>query len=185
MTEEIPESLQQIAAMFRGNKTDAEMEAWRFIRGACRDGSHCADCRKAFDPSEPLWRVRKNMGRGYMIVPVCFTCFKATYVPAWGQGKKYYVYNVRQYLRRSEECEGCGRPVHDPWPTPPNKERVFCCGDCQHKAELRSHRRGRAEARSGRQCDECGEVYDPTRSDGKFCGPACKQKAYRKRRPLK
>jgi hypothetical protein len=185
MTEEsIPAAL----AALRGNKTDAELEAWRFMRATCRNGAHCADCRKELTPDEPLWRVRKNIGRGFvsmhrhMIVPVCSACFKATYIPIWSHGEPYHVYRVRQYSRTPKECEGCGRSVHDPWMRAVGKKkRVFCCENCQRKAELRSHRQARANARNGRQCEECGETFEPTRSDAKFCGGACKQKAYRKR----
>jgi hypothetical protein len=40
----------------------------------------------------------------------------------------------------------------------------------------------RAEARGAtRVCAECGETFEPTRADAKFCSGGCKQKAYRKR----
>jgi hypothetical protein len=39
----------------------------------------------------------------------------------------------------------------------------------------------RADRRGMRICQECRESFEPKRADAAFCGPACKQRAYRQR----
>lgn len=100
----------------------------------------------------------------------------------------------RKWLK-PEPCAYCDRPVANdretanPWrftrdwqgwdeerpPTP----RTFCSENCR-----RAFQRAKARAKRGtpeRDCEGCGERFTPTRSDARYCSPACKQRAYRGR----
>lgn len=52
------------------------------------------------------------------------------------------------------------------------------CDRCRQRAYRM--RRRRRQAGSDRQCT-CGAVFTPSRSDGRYCSNACRQRAYRKR----
>ena len=77
-----------------------------------------------------------------------------------------------------EPCEGCGRPVY----TEDDRRvrwRILCSDKCKQQVQVR-------EARELRRldpipCELCAEVFEPSRSDARFCSVACKQKAYRRR----
>ena len=56
--------------------------------------------------------------------------------------------------------------------------------DVRHKGGPVFHRRDQGEvipSRRTRVCEQCGKRYEPQRSSSRFCSPACKQRAYRKR----
>jgi hypothetical protein len=54
--------------------------------------------------------------------------------------------------------------------------------DARHTSGPVFHGRDRAEIPVLRKiCEQCGKAYDPERSSSRFCSPACKQGAYRKR----
>ena len=62
----------------------------------------------------------------------------------------------------------------------------FLCTDCA-KAQMRENRnrrlRFKREAERGdRDCENCGETYEPARMDSRFCSNACRQKAHRNRK---
>src|SRR5262249_7721198 len=50
-----------------------------------------------------------------------------------------------------------------------------------NKVRLAHDRARRRDRRGTHDCQMCGETFEPTRTDAKFCSAACKQKAYRKR----
>jgi hypothetical protein len=53
--------------------------------------------------------------------------------------------------------------------------------DCRHNGATAIHRRGEEAALRAGACEQCGRPYQPQRSSARFCSPACKQHAYRKR----
>lgn len=55
------------------------------------------------------------------------------------------------------------------------------CWRCAIDAENGHQRDLRRQRRANRIC-ECGETFTPARSDGRYCSPACRQRAYRQRR---
>ncbi|MGH3300358.1 MAG: hypothetical protein ACRDOK_01540 [Streptosporangiaceae bacterium] len=55
------------------------------------------------------------------------------------------------------------------------------CRNCAAAAGNARHRRQRLTRRRNRTCQFCGELFTPPRSDGLYCSPACRQKAYRHR----
>jgi len=72
-------------------------------------------------------------------------------------------------------CRRCRRPFYGAY------ARLHCSERC---AELtRAARRDRTRDRDARRCETCAEHFTPPRSDGRYCSPACRQKAYRARRP--
>jgi len=56
------------------------------------------------------------------------------------------------------------------------------CPACAVDAEKMRKRERRAAGRTGLRCQTCGDPFTPPRSDGRYCSPACRQKAYRARR---
>jgi hypothetical protein len=135
---------------------------------------HCATCKRILRSDEPVWRKRVGIGRGMFggrrtaIVPVCEQCI----------GDDPCVHSVGP-------CKNCGRTVHDTaWPFP--RRFIYCCHHCElthQSARLAAaSRQRRADARgSSRSCVECGDHFEPRRTDSQYCSTACKQKAYRKR----
>jgi hypothetical protein len=133
----------------------------------------CGGCGHKLRDGEPVWRYQKKTAPGMFggwysaLAPFCAKC----------RLDHWEVYESR-------ECATCGRPVHN---TDRRGRRwVFCCDQCraQHQSSRQAAvaRERRAEARDvSRPCLECGEHFEPRRADSKYCSPACKQKAYRKR----
>ena len=163
------------AAKIRGllGVTNDERDRQRHhgICDAIRDASICANCRKPIAATEPVWRTQIYIGPGffgggsrYWVAPHCADC----------------VSDLRD-LRKAAPCKGCGRDVHNEYNFR-GHSRTFCCAQCERRARAAEARRQRAEVRgSARGCAECGEMFQPTRSDSKFCRAACRQKAYRHR----
>jgi hypothetical protein len=87
---------------------------------------------------------------------------------------------------KPQECKGCGGihvtndggtvyGFHDE-----GRWRNYCW-PCAEHAENARQRDLRRERRADRACDSCGETFTPPRSDGRYCSPACRQRAYRER----
>ncbi|MFE5296416.1 hypothetical protein [Streptomyces sp. NPDC056632] len=72
-------------------------------------------------------------------------------------------------------CAACGRLVvrnGDPL-----LKRVTCSGACSTSlTRIRNGGKG-----SGRPCESCGEFVTAGRADSRYCGSACRQRAYRQR----
>jgi hypothetical protein len=62
------------------------------------------------------------------------------------------------------------------------KRWVGYCTACARDAELARQRARRRARRTDLTCEHCGTVFTPPRSDGRYCSPACRQKAYRRRK---
>jgi hypothetical protein len=60
---------------------------------------------------------------------------------------------------------------------------VSCCERCERQVRVVKARERRHAARPARACEneDCGKVFEPTRTDARFCSVACKQRAYRRR----
>jgi hypothetical protein len=139
------------------------------IRNAQETAACCAKCERTLRSDAPIWRELISLGRGWFggwrmtVAPVCQSC-----ASEWST------------YRPPSPCEGCGRPVYNE-----KNFRVrfltFCCERCQRRAQANHAREQRRLARSAHACEMCGETFEPTRTDSKFCCVACKQKAYRRR----
>lgn len=73
------------------------------------------------------------------------------------------------------ECAGCGRLVVRA--ADPLLKRVTCSRTCS--TSLTRTRNGNQG--SGQPCEGCGNAITTGRADSRYCGSACRQKAYRKR----
>lgn len=56
----------------------------------------------------------------------------------------------------------------------------YCSYRCTNDAHIARRKERRAAARV-KVCKFCGDQFTATRADGIYCGPACRQSAYRKR----
>jgi len=56
------------------------------------------------------------------------------------------------------------------------------CQSCASDAENARQRDLRREDRANRACESCSDTFTPPRADGRYCSPACRQKAYRQRK---
>ena len=92
-------------------------------------------------------------------------------------------------------CEACVEKWHPSWlerRNPPKPceagcgvlvsywgyvNRSCCSSYCSEIARNIRRRKARATV-----CEECGAGFTPSRSDGRYCSPAHRQKAYRKRK---
>jgi len=76
-----------------------------------------------------------------------------------------------------DRCKGgCGHTdLHGLW------DPGGYCPRCAADRANGRRRDLRLEARADRRCKGCGELFTPPRSDGRYCSPACRQRAYRNR----
>jgi hypothetical protein len=138
------------------------------IRNAAKTCTQCAKSGCTLTAGVPVWRTRLPLGygpfgRGQTKVAVCAQC-----VSKWRK------------FRPAAPCEGCGRPVHQE-ASYRSHRRTFCCEACERTARSTAARERRADARGTRQCETCGETFEPTRTNARFCSSPCRQRAYRQR----
>ena len=129
--------------------------------------SLCARCGNAIGKTEPVWRQRISYWRGlsHRVAPHCADC-KSEYRSFWDHPRA---------------CEGCGRDVFHELNLISHR-RTFCCENCERPVRAAEARRRRTEARGAtRTCQCCGETFEPSRADARFCCASCKQRAYRAR----
>lgn len=95
---------------------------------------------------------------------------------------EWYVSHVRwtRIVGRGEQmpptpCERCG--VTFVRNADPLLRRMTCSAACL--TSLTRSRNGNQG--SGKPCEMCGETVTTGRADSRYCGPACRQKAYRRR----
>jgi hypothetical protein len=154
--------------------------AWRNIRNSQRDCSCCGKCGKSLASDERVCRTRISRYGGFggwqhSLVALCQECTEQDW--HW------------KYRRMvCKPCEGCGRKVWSEarlrWSDETNGYLtipVTCCEQCAEKVRLATARGRRRDRRGTHDCQLCGETFEPTRTDAKFCSVACKQKAYRRR----
>jgi hypothetical protein len=168
-------SLTDLAARIRevaGVTADESRKRYRFaIRNAAQTCSNCAKCGRALTADAPVWRAQLPLGYGPFgrwqtkIAPVCEQC-----ASKWR-------------ARPARPCENCQRPVHQENNFRSHR-RTFCCEVCEHAARASFARQKRTDVRGTRQCESCGETFEPTRTDARFCSPACRQRTYRRRKAV-
>src|SRR5690606_4489879 len=121
----------------------------------------CASCGGDFADGQGVWWRRG--------APICRDCAP----PDDG-----YLY---RWVERT--CIGCGRPVTEVVSVTARVRRYRAV--CSQRRYVRYQSSTRAAQRADdrlRDCQTCGERFTPPRSDGRYCSPACRQKAYRRRR---
>jgi hypothetical protein len=166
--------LDELAAKIRNiagvaDEDDGARQHRHNVYNAKANGDTCAKCGRKLAPDEPVWRSRLDLGRSAFggrhirVAPVCAGCK-----------------SIWELFNDPEPCQGCGRPVHYRYEFI-SRRLTFCCERCRQRAQQGAMRDARRAARAGRTCDQCGKVFEPTRTDARFCSVACKQKAYRDR----
>lgn len=150
--------------------SDAEREKRMLAYEATRSCRHCGKCHRPLARQEHVWRMRINhrfamFGWTYDTLPLCEMCATQS---DW------------RTFEAPAPCEYCGRIVHNELRMI-DRKHVYCCTNCESQAQARKARLKRAVSRGTMGCVECGKTFRPTRIDAKFCGSACRQKAYRSR----
>jgi hypothetical protein len=132
-------------------------------------GAACARCERQLTATEPVWRRRIGLGRGFFggarwkVALFCEWCAPQSPHYRWS----------------AKPCNACGRMVHtdERLPLP-----AYCCRACELRQQQARMRQRRAEARGATKvCVRCGETFEPVRADAVVCSNACRQKAYRRR----
>jgi hypothetical protein len=171
------EKLDPVAAEIRqllGVTDDKRETRGRFaIRNAQNSCQCCAQCGCAIAPGAPIWRQQISLGRGF------FGGWRLSIAPHCEQCK-----SKLSGFEDPQPCKHCGRPVHQEYGGR-DRRFTFCCEMCAkavHSAiASTAAKEHRAEARSPRPCEACGETFEPARADARFCSSVCKQRAYRRR----
>lgn len=137
-----------------------------------RNGLVCARCDRKLDDGEMVTRL--NLGRP--LGACCWTPVSHK-VSVMEIGSRSFSYTDSRWYFPPKPCEGCGRPVvyqanHR------QRKHAFCCERCEGVYRWRLVK----AQRSTPTCATCSQPFEPKRTDAKHCSPACKQKAYRKRR---
>jgi len=162
-------SAEAVASLLSRPVTDAEQQRRSAIFAAQKTAACCAHCRRPLQPDEPIWRSFFSLGRGFFggsrrtIAPVCKECSGNTW--------RY---------RNPKPCEGCQRSVYREQGNRDHR-RCFCCDACRKRVAVVDAREKRRRTRSTQQCATCGEMFEPPRTDAKFCSSPCRQRAYRTR----
>jgi len=156
-----------------------------FNLGAWRGGKWCADCGEAFPDDVPIYRrmvsqwTRVQGGRlvgsrRSRVAPVCEGCkCPGEWDLHWDQNAVCNLYDVLG----SDPCMGCERAVYQS--SLRARRWSYCSHDCRDKALREAHALRMAQRRF--ECAGCGEEYEPTRSDARYCSSRCRQAAYRVR----
>ena len=127
----------------------------------------CERCATPFGPTDAVYEARRLVGPrppwrlrpGWQRQRVCVRC-------------------AGSRARIEQCCAHCARPVFVLPRRVPG--RPFCSPRCRSLLQSARRRRERAEPRP-RTCDACGAAFTPPRKDGRYCSPACRQRAYRHR----
>lgn len=118
----------------------------------------CGRCGENLAPDAAVWRTRRDL--------ICTTCWQDSFER-----------RTLMWRMVGRPCLHCNRPVHKRgWP-----RDVFCCAQCEARYVGEQRRAQRAAARAGRVCSQCGETFEPPRSDAKYCSATCRQRAHRAR----
>lgn len=119
----------------------------------------CHHCREPIGPTALVYRPLPGGYEG----TYCATCFPQHGVRP-GRGRDW-----NKPLCDPKPCACCRRPVR----LPDSSRRVCCSEACDRRFSRQRRRR--------RNCTHCGLMFDPARSDARYCCAGCKQAAYRGR----
>lgn len=136
----------------------------------------CTQCRAGIPDGEPIIFPGYSAGRQFSGKPVCRTCARAE---KYGELWPWPWPDVRRYPLSAYDhhCDRCGRwfygAVH----------RRYCseeCGELTRRDRRRYLRRSRPFPEPV-GCVTCDRLFTPRRADARYCSPACRQSAYRRR----
>jgi hypothetical protein len=150
----------------------------------------CYKCGRYIANSEPVvWHkcwcgeptlTKRNLGYGIRQDG----SFGIGYGPCRGTPQPFCIDCMPDYINRdyyiSQSCIACGRIFYVSRSLAGRRD--YCLDSCINTVRARRLREQRGQANSGKSCVACGSTFDAVRSDQVYCGVACKQKAYRKRK---
>lgn len=149
-----------------------------------RYGTVCGRCGHEFADGEHVYRKRHYNYGGISIYVVCESCHRATH------DDYYNDKNDKDGWDDAEPCEGCARPVHESLRTRRYHDEygrssryggVQRVVTCSQRCADRVRRSAARVEREPADCATCGERFDHGRRDSRYCSPACRQRAYRRR----
>jgi hypothetical protein len=118
---------------------------------------------------------------------ICADCYAAGFdpengyeIPAARERRRVRWYRLagRGGQMEPKPCAACGQSVIRN--TDPLLKRVTCSLACDSSLS-RSRNGKQGNQGSGKPCETCGEPITTGRADSRYCGAACRQKAYRQR----
>jgi hypothetical protein len=148
----------------RHSRRPAVDDGLRRFLDAQRYAEICGRCGAAIPSGAPValrQRYRPSGTSRFREVTTCLAC-----AARW----------LEQHRPPREACPHCCRPVYRRH----GNGRRFCCDRCEWLAASAS-RRARTAARREKACAVCGHSFTATRVDARTCGPACRQRGYRRR----
>ena len=146
----------------------------------------CKLCHRDMASSDPIYRVslayeaRERTRCGGAIAEVCAECCATTPPDIAGEPRLKMSWLVNRDWRPATPCERCARPVIGDMRRKLPKH-VACGPECRgaiYGALEAARRRRPMKAVS---CLLCGVSFLSKRNDARYCGSACKQKAFRGR----
>ena len=193
--------LDELVASFGGRSDEAKARDLR-RREIKATADRCFECDRPFDAGAVIYRRARFGGP---VLPYCVDHLcgqleghhnrdapEGRYWPAClcldrAQGARRWM--------KPEPCVACARLVAndqrtaDPrqftrdWAYPSLQVRVFCSPACRQRFTSEGRRVARLTERRDNppRCELCRREFIPVRSDARYCSPACRQKAYRRR----
>ncbi len=167
-TEDLEAYERRLVMLLGGPVSDEERARRRLRYQAAKTGDVCGKCGRGLSSEAKVYRTKLK----WMTV-LCEECAPNYMERGDPYGFRHTVTNP---------CDTCGRPVvweatGRDW----HRRHVFCCERCQWTYYNAARNTRNARARE-KVCEVCGEVFTAARRDARTCSPACKQKAYRRRR---
>jgi hypothetical protein len=163
----ITAAIRRASALLGGSGDDEIRQGW-YDGHLERSTYACQDCGRVFEEGDLVARYRSTEwhAQGWHLRSICAECAGAkgdeeTIPCAGGCGVLVASFVRRDYMPR-EDSE---------W-----LRYKACSSRCAKNA------RRLARQPEPRFCAECGEPFVPTRSDGRYCKSACRQRAYRRRK---
>ncbi len=162
----------RVSEMLGGLEKRRQANLRRVVQ-AQMSASMCGVCGKPFGAGEVIWRgaapAPPASERRPDLVPMCDSCrYKAKdggFDSIWAE---------------PEPCEACGRPVRNLRKRPARRRYITCSERCRRRVQKARESDFRALARL-KVCATCRDPFEGSRSDARYCSPACRQKAYRQR----
>jgi hypothetical protein len=91
-------------------------------------------------------------------------------------------YRTENSFADTGRCENCEREIRH-WDLS-QRMPTACCAECRRLASNKRSRERRRITNETIACEKCGETFEPTRADARFCSSRCRQSAYRERKAV-
>jgi predicted RNA-binding Zn-ribbon protein involved in translation (DUF1610 family) len=150
---------------------------------------NCHHCREPFARGRMRYPIFTGVDRGcgWGLASVCMDCFKDECdYDEWIE-RECSGPEEKKLKRAVRKCAGCGEPIFTAIDARYFVAWSVCSNRCYQRA-YRKRRRGRESVVDWKseswypRCESCGEKFQPTRRDARFCCNACRQRHYREHR---